>query len=220
MIAIKLLWLTESAGLLCSLFRQTDFRAMPSILERRRALLAVAMSGRVADEIVAGKLVVARHFSRIETANANPLERVAGKLIRRELLVPDGDILTGGIEVVVREMADLVREDRVEHRADGVGVVDSHPLLEQAVEELLVVEDASSVAGVGRAGTERLVDLEIGAPHIVELGDDRLVGLAGGVRGFTARGDGAVGRRNGGGRGPPSRAGPRGFGGGGGGGVA
>src|SRR6202451_2296191 len=202
MIAIKLLWLTESAGLLCSLFRQTDFRAMPSILERRRALLAVAMSGRVADEIVAGKLVVARHFSRIETANANPLERVAGKLIRRELLVPDGDILTGGIEVVVREMADLVREDRVEHRADGVGVVDSHPLLEQGIEELLVEEEAAAVAGVGRAGIERLVDLVIGAPHIVELGNDGLVGLAGGGGGF-----------------PPPRArvpAPRGGGGGGG----
>src|ERR1700685_2070016 len=106
MIAIKLLWLSESAGLLCSLFRQTDFRAMPSVLERRRAFLAVAMPGRMADEIVARKLVVARHFNRIETAYANLLERVAGELIRRKLLVPDGDVLTGRIEVVVREMAD------------------------------------------------------------------------------------------------------------------
>src|SRR5271155_3185404 len=104
MIAIKLLRLAESAGGLCSLFRQSDFRAMPPVLERGRALVAVAMSGRVADEIVAGKLVVARHFNRIETPHANPLERVAGELIGRELLVLDGDGLTRRIEVVVRQM--------------------------------------------------------------------------------------------------------------------
>ena len=144
------------------------------------------MSGRVADEVVAGELVVARHFDRIEATNPHPLERVAGELIRRELLVSHRNVLTGGIEVVVREMTDLVREDRVEHRAHGVRVVDSHPLLKEAVQELLVVEKAATVAGVGRARFERFVNLEVRSPHIVELGDHALIGFAGGLGLFAA----------------------------------
>ena len=137
---------------------------MPSVLKRGGALFAVAMARRVADEIVAGKLVVLRHLDRIEAPKAHPLERVAGELIGGEFLVPDRDVVIAGIEVAVRQMAHLVREDRIEHRANLVRVVNSHPLLKEAVEELLVVEDASAITRMRRAGIERFVDLEILTP--------------------------------------------------------
>src|SRR6266481_8554944 len=196
-IATEILRLAESARRLCSLLRQSDLRTMPSVLERRRALISVAMPGRMADEVVTRELVVARHFDRIEASHAHPLQRITGELIRRKFLVSHRDILTVRIEVAVREVSDLMRENRVQHRLDGVWVIDSHPLLEKAVEELLIIEDASAVAGMRRAGTQRLVDMKIGAPHVVELRHDRLVRLTCDACGFTARVDGAVARRDG-----------------------
>ena len=109
------------------------------------------MARRGADEVVARELVVARDFDRIE-ASIHPLERVAGELIGGKLLVFTGTFSLFGIEVAVREMADFVREDRIEHRTNGVGVVDSHPLLKEAVEELLIVEETSAVAACGEPG--------------------------------------------------------------------
>src|SRR5208283_6106996 len=87
-----------------ALFRQPDFGAMPSVLKRGRTLAAVAVPRRGADEVVAGELVVARHFDRIEAPNPHPLQRVTGELIRREFLVLRRDAGTGGIEVAMRLM--------------------------------------------------------------------------------------------------------------------
>src|SRR5208337_3764198 len=121
---------------------------MPSVLKGGGALNPVAVARRGANEVVAGELVVTRHLDRIEPPNAHPLERVAGELVRGELLVLDRHVLVGGIEVAMGEMAHLVSEDGIEHRANRIGVVDSHPLLEQAVEELFVVEDTSAASSV------------------------------------------------------------------------
>jgi len=54
-----------------------------------------------------------------------------------------------------------VREDRVEHRADRVGIVDSHPLPHQAVEKILIVEDAPAAVRVRRHHSHRFEDREV-----------------------------------------------------------
>src|SRR6202158_1417919 len=83
-------------------------------------------------------------------------------------------------------MPQLVREDRVEHRANRVRIVDLHPPFHEAVQELPIVENASAAVRVRRSYVRRFIDREVGSPNVVELRDDRFVWFLGGTRWLAA----------------------------------
>ncbi|MDB5107414.1 MAG: hypothetical protein JWM69_355, partial [Candidatus Binatus sp.] len=187
------LWLAEAARGTCALFRQADFRTMPSVLERRGSFASVAVTGFATDEVVARQLVVLRDLRCIETPAAEARERVAGELVGGELLVFSGHVFAGRIEVAVCEMTNLVRENRVEHGRGRVIVLYVHPLLHEAFKKFRIVENASTEMCAGGGRSEPFVHWKIRSPHIVELRDYRLDRILRGMSGLSARDDDLVG---------------------------
>src|SRR6266852_6729366 len=89
-------------------------RQVPSLLERRYALLAAPML-YLSAEFVPGQAVVGRD---VGCGDIQLFERVAGEAIGLELLDLARYVRPRGIEIVMHLVSNFVREDRPEHRSE------------------------------------------------------------------------------------------------------
>src|ERR1700730_850855 len=165
------------------------FGELPALVEGRDTLLGKAVVVDPA-ELVAAHAVVGRD---VVARDAQTRERVAGEAIGVEFLGHTG--YAGALVVVMFNMAELVRHDRVDHRS-LVGLAVLIGLAAQKdLHEGRVVEDTSGARDVRRIGAHRFVDRSVGTPLAVDVGDDGLVRLDRPPRHLTADHSRSVGSR-------------------------
>src|SRR5579862_5115874 len=166
-----------AGGTAATILARAGAGEVPSLLKRAGALRAGAVAVMRADKVVAHRLVVALGILRVEALHVETLQRVTRKAIGLEFLGLQRDAGALRIEVAVDDVAELVRVDRIEHRAQLLLVGDAHPTAGQHVLKLAVIEDASALGGVRAHRRDRFVNPGVRPPHLVELRDDGFVGV-------------------------------------------